>query len=199
MEYTFWIAVIGCAIGAVSLGIEIARYLSERPRIQIRTCNELNNITLIEGNVVKNYLHLQILNTGTRHTLLQDVYLKRHGAKKNILENMVNVSRAYKYMPWKYCNNQKIADTPDIVHFPASIPPGGVFECVLLFIDVFRECYDTDESFIYPTLCVAFTPSTVREIEVQTILTSSDNEYCYADSEGRKWSFRITEIFESDQ
>lgn len=74
MGYTFWIAVVGCATGVISLAIEVARYLSERPHIQVRTYDELNNLIYIQGDVVKSYIHLQILNTGTRHILLQDVY-----------------------------------------------------------------------------------------------------------------------------
>ena len=42
MGYTFWIAVIGCVTGLISLAVEVARYLAERPHIQVRTYDELN-------------------------------------------------------------------------------------------------------------------------------------------------------------
>ncbi|MFR8519306.1 MAG: hypothetical protein ACLVC2_15635, partial [Emergencia timonensis] len=79
-----------------------------------------------------------------------------------------------------------------IVRLPASIPPGGVFECVLLFTDFFRECYDTEDHFLYPTLCVAFAPGIDRELEVQSILTSETDEFSYVDADGNQWSFNIT-------
>lgn len=189
MGYTFWIAVIGCATGIISLAIEVARYLSERPHIQVRTYDELNNLVYIQGDVVKSYIHLQILNTGTRHILLQDVYLKRPGAKKSILENLTPLKQVYTQMPWQYCNGNLVTVQPDTGHLPASIPPGGVYECVLLFIDFFRECYDTKDRFLYPTLCIAFAPGIDRELKVQSILTSEKDEFSYVDADGNQWSF----------
>ena len=192
MGYTFWFAVIGCVTGLISLAVEVARYLAERPHIQVRTYDELNNLIYIQEDVVKSYIHLQILNTGTRHILLQDAYLKRPGAKKNTLDNLTPFRQAYEQMPWKYYNGNLITALPDIVRLPASIPPGGVFECVLLFTDFFRECYDTEDHFLYPTLCVAFAPGIDRELEVQSILTSETDEFSYVDADGNQWSFNIT-------
>lgn len=135
MGYTFWIAVIGCVTGLISLAVEVARYLAERPHIQVRTYDELNNLIYIQEDVVKSYIHLQILNTGTRHILLQDAYLKHPGAKKNTLDNLTPFRQAYEQMPWKYYNGNLITALPDIVRLPASIPPGGVFECLLIFLE----------------------------------------------------------------
>ncbi len=53
MGYTFWIAVIGCVTGLISLAVEVARYLAERPHIQVRTYDELNNLIYIQEDVVK--------------------------------------------------------------------------------------------------------------------------------------------------
>lgn len=193
MGYTFWIAVIGCVTGLISLAVEVARYLAERPHIQVRTYDELNNLIYIQEDVVKSYIHLQILNTGTRHILLQDAYLKHPGAKKNTLDNLTPFRQAYEQMPWKYYNGNLITALPDIVRLPCpAIPPGGVFECVLLFTDFFRECYDTEDHFLYPTLCVAFAPGIDRELEVQSILTSETDEFSYVDADGNQWSFNIT-------
>lgn len=138
---------------------------------------------------MKSYLHLQILNTGTRHILLQDVYLKRPGAKKNILENLTHVNRAYAQMPWEYCNGNLFTTLADTIHLPVSIPPGGVFKVVLLFIDLFRECYDTDEQFLYPTLYVTFAPGINRKLKVQAIVTSPQDEFSYVDGDGTQRSF----------
>ena len=111
MGYTFWIAVIGCVTGLISLAVEVARYLAERPHIQVRTYDELNNLIYIQEDVVKSYIHLQILNTGTRHILLQDAYLKHPGAKKNTLDNLTPFRQAYEQMPWKYYNGNDYSVT----------------------------------------------------------------------------------------
>jgi len=189
MDITSWIAIIGCLTGVSSLCLETARYLSEKPHIQIGTFNELCNMIYINDDVVKCYLNLRIMNTGDKCILLQDVYMRRPGATRSILKNLVHYNKASSSMPWSTCNGAPIKNKPASIHLPASIPAGGVFEANFLFVDFMQEHYISKDHFVYPTLCIGFSPNKVKEYKIQAILTYSDKDedYWYVDREGNKW------------
>ncbi len=190
IDFTVLIAAVGCITGLVSLGIEAARFFSERPHVKLRTFDELNNYICgtDQGEVVRCYLNLQILNTGDKHLLLQDVYMKRPGTKKKT-GTLVHYSRAFTGMPWKYCDGQEIEE-PGQLRLPASIPPGGIFEASLLFVDVPEECYHTEDSFLYPVLCAVFASGRIRELEIQGICTYPDSDLVYCDKNGKQYSMQ---------
>ena len=189
MDLTLWIAVIGCLTGIISLCLEIMRYLSDKPHVQIGTFNELCNMVCINDDAVKCYLHLRIVNTGNKSLVLQDVYMRRPGTTKNILKNLVHYNKALTGMPWSTRNGMPVKKQQASIHLPVSIPAGGIFEANFLFVDVLKDCYAIKEHFIFPTLCVGFAPAKIKECKIQAILTHCDNtqEYWYVDTDGNKW------------
>ena len=187
MNITFWIAIIGCLTGVISLCFEIARHLSEKPKVHIGTFNELCNKIRIDNDIVYCYLHLRIMNTGKKHVLLTDVYMRRPGTTKSIRENLLYYKKALSGIPWRTRNNLPVRRKPDVVHLPASIPAGGVFEVCFLFTDFLQDCYQSEGHFVFPTLCVGFATSKVKEYEIQAILSCVDNDDYYVDQNGNKW------------
>ena len=191
MDYTLLIAVIGCVTGVISLGLEIVKYISDRPKVVVKTYNELENVFYVskEQDIVKAYLHLQILNTGNKHVLLQDVYMKRPGMRKKVLKNLVHYTECYEEMPWETCDGIKLEELQKELHLPCSIPAGGIFEGVLLFIDTYQSCYEAKEHFVYPVLCVGFVPYAVHETKIQAIQIESKEDFSYHDRQGRTYQF----------
>lgn len=187
MDFTLPIAILGCITGVLSLVIQFFQYISERPRVYLKTYNELNNIVCRKQTAVSCYLHLRVMNAGKKSALIQDIYLRRPKARKNILNNLVHYSRSLSEMPWRSCDNILILKKPSPVHILASVGPGEIFEVVLEFLDVPHECYNSDSHFLYPTLCVAFAPYKVKEIEIQAILTDEGNEFTFHDTNGKEW------------
>lgn len=184
MDYTIIIAAIGCVTGVVSLAIEAAQFFASRKYGKFSTFDELNNFAYIKDRddlgVVHCCLNLRVMNTGGRHILIQDVYMRRPGSKRRDTKNYVYPYEIFAKTPWEYCNGIKIEKPSKL-----SIPVGGVFEGVFAFTDMLCDCYCTDEPFVYPILCVVMADGSVKELTVQTIM-SGDRSFAYVDSPGDK-------------
>lgn len=93
MDYTMIIAIIGCVTGVMSLAIETAQFFANRKHGKFSTFDELNNFAYIKDKddlgVVHCCLNLRVMNTGGRHILIQDVYMRRPGSKKNDIKDCV--------------------------------------------------------------------------------------------------------------
>ncbi len=184
MDYTMIIAIIGCVTGVMSLAIETAQFFANRKHGKFSTFDELNNFAYIKDKddlgVVHCCLNLRVMNTGGRHILIQDVYMRRPGSKKNDIKDCVYPYEIFTKTPWEYCNGIKI-EKPSKLRLLVSIPEGGVFEGVFAFTDMLCDCYCTDEPFVYPILCVVMADGSVKELTVQTIM-SGDRSFAYVDS-----------------
>lgn len=201
MDYTMMIAVIGCVTGVASLLIETAQFIGGRRKARFDTFDQLNNFIYIESakpeedsqqvcRAVHCFLNLRVMNTGGKYILIQDVYMRRPGKKRNEMKDRVYPYDAFESTPWRYCNGRS-AELPARIHLPASIPPGGVFEAVFAFTDFEDDCYRTDEHFLYPALCAVMADGSVREISVQAIL-AKDKDFRYVDSaEDREYSMNL--------
>jgi len=187
MDITFWIAIIGCLTGIVSLCIECARYLSERPKVDISTFNELNNLIHIDGDIVRCYLHLRIINIGRKHILVKDVYMRKPNTAKNIFDNLVHYNRVFASIPWRTRNRIKVREKPQIVPLPVSIPAGGLFEACFVFNDIYKDYYNTEDHFVYTTLLIGFTSNKIKECKIQALVSDVKNEYLYSDQDGVEW------------
>ena len=94
MDYTMMIAVIGCVTGVASLLIETAQFIGGRSKARFDTFDQLNNFIYIESaqpeedsqqvcRDVHCFLNLRVMNTGGKYILIQDVYMRRLGKKRN--------------------------------------------------------------------------------------------------------------------
>ena len=94
MDYTMMIAVIGCVTGVASLLIETAQFIGGRRKARFDTFDQLNNFIYIESaqpeedsqqvcRAVHCFLNLRVMNTGGKYILIQDVYMRRPGKKRN--------------------------------------------------------------------------------------------------------------------
>ncbi len=130
MDATFWIAVIGCVTGVVSLGIELARFWRERPRVTVETCNELNNFVYIEDGVATVYLNVRVYNGGPRPVLLRGAYLLHADG------GMAAPVKAMEDVDWRFCDNLPLQSLPAERKLPASLPAGGLWQGVFLYKDL---------------------------------------------------------------
>lgn len=198
MDYTMIIAIIGCVTGAASLIIEAAQYFSGKSRLKLDTFDELNNFIYLEEDVVHCFLNLRAINTGGKYSIIQDVYMRRPGYGKKGRDGKSGVIYPYGVFsatPWKYCNGCELENPPK-VHMPASIPEGNVFEAVFAFTDIDDECYKTEESFLYPVLCVVLADGTVKELPVQAIM-HGEHEFNFVNSvEDKRYSMKPGDIYE---
>ncbi len=108
MSITLLVAMIGCLTGILSLGIEFMSYLANKPHFKIDTYNELCNVACINNDVIKCYLHIRIINTGNKPLILQDIYMRRAEATRNILNNLVHYNKALSSVPWTLCNGKPV-------------------------------------------------------------------------------------------
>ncbi|MDR1013672.1 MAG: hypothetical protein LBL86_01650 [Coriobacteriales bacterium] len=188
MDYAFWIAAIGCLTGVLLLSIEIARYFSQRTRIEVTTIDPLKNVVQIDDDVTKCYLGLRIFNHGAKHLLLQDVYMRRPGRKSKKLNDFVHFSKAMTPdFPWKPSDGSLNDCKAEKVTIPVSIPPGGIFESVFLFIDMTEDGYLSEDRMMTLSVCAVFTPKPVRAVNMQAIVLASDAQLSFYDEDGNEW------------
>jgi len=86
MDYTMMIAVIGCVTGVASLLIETAQFIGGRSKARFDTFDQLNNFIEDSQQVCRDvhcFLNLRVMNTGGKYILIQDVYMRRLGKKRN--------------------------------------------------------------------------------------------------------------------
>lgn len=138
MNGTFCIALIGCVTGVVSLGIELARFWRERPRVAVESCNELNNFVYIEDDVATVYLNVQVYNGGPRPVLLRGAYLL-HGDG-----GIAAPVKAMEDVDWRFRDNLPLQNVPAERKLPASLPAGGLWQGVFLYKDLPDHYTDTE-------------------------------------------------------
>ena len=103
MNITLIIAIAGCITGVLSLIIEAASFLSGRTHLEVGTFSPLENMihkkTYLDGDdattVFKCFLNLQMINTGGRYAIIQDVYMRRPGCKGKKTDDMVAYHGVY--------------------------------------------------------------------------------------------------------
>ena len=85
MDYTMMIAVIGCVTGVASLLIETAQFIGGRSKARFDTFEsaqpEEDSQQVCRD--VHCFLNLRVMNTGGKYILIQDVYMRRLGKKRN--------------------------------------------------------------------------------------------------------------------
>lgn len=195
MNITLLIAIAGCITGVLSLIIEAASFLSERTHIETGTFSPLENMIHKqvyrdgddETTVFKCFLNLQMINTGGRYAIIQDVYMIRPGCKGKKTDDMVAYHSVYSRTPWKYCDGKKLPE-PDKVHLPAALPSGGIFEACFVFTDMDMPCYHTEDIFLKPVLCIVMADGKMIETPVEAIVARK-GALVYTDSaEDKKYS-----------
>ena len=112
---------------------------------------------------------------------------EKTGGQKEPNGKFGHYNSAFTRMPWKYRDGQKLEE-PEQIRLPVSIPPGGIFEACLLFVDVPEDCYRTENSFLYPVLCAVFASGKIKELKFQAICTYPDSDLVRCDADGGKYS-----------
>jgi len=191
LSFSEWIGVIGGITGIISICVQIAAYNANRMHVKTDTFDELLNRVYVseKDDIVKCYLNLQVINTGNKPFVLQDVYMCRPKISGNTGGEFIHYKKALSKLNWDACNDDK-SDRQESIHLPVSVPAGGVFEASFLFVDFMQDCYKSDAVIIQPTLVAYFAPSKIKKCKVQAILTDTDSgqSFAFHDEDGNVWN-----------
>lgn len=179
MSFSEWIGIIGGITGIISICVQIATYNANRMHVKTGTFNELQNAVYIseKDDIAKCYLNLQIINTGSKPFVLQDVYMCRPGTNIRAGENLIHYQNALRNLQGASFKDVKTENGAESVHLPISVPAGGVFEAKFLFIDYLHDCYKSDYQIIQPAILAYFAPSKIKLCKIQAILVRAEDQF----------------------